>query len=152
VKASLNRASRARPRWFAGIWSERVADAAAMLRPARGEVNIVLVDDREIRRLNRRYRGKDKPTDVLSFSYLEDKGTPVDGTVGDVYVSHETLARDARRLGVAVPDLALRLVVHGMLHIIGFDHESDADALRMERRERTVLKKLLPAQTVRELF
>jgi probable rRNA maturation factor len=51
-----------------------------------------------------------------------------------------------------VPDLALRLVVHGMLHIIGYDHESDADALRMERRERTVLKKLLPAQTVRELF
>jgi len=152
VKASLNRASRARPRWFDGAWSERVATAAALLKPAQGAVNIVMVDDREIRRLNRRYRGKDKPTDVLSFSYLDDGVDTADATVGDVFFSHETLARDAKRLGVAVPDLALRLVVHGMLHVIGYDHESDADAARMERRERTILKRLLPADTVRELF
>lgn len=125
-----------------------------MLRPARGAVNIVLVDDREIRRLNRRYRGKDRPTDVLSFSYLDGDGDalPPDGTVGDVYLSHETLTRDARRLGVVVSDLALRIVVHGMLHVTGYDHESDADAARMERRERAILRRLLPAQTVRELF
>lgn len=152
MRASLNRASRARPRWFGAPWSGRVTAAAALLRPARGAVNIVLVDDREIRRLNRRYRGKDKATDVLSFSYLEGKMTPADGTVGDVYVSHQTLARDARRLGVAVPDLALRIVVHGMLHVIGYDHESDADAARMERRERALLKRLLPAGRVRGLF
>jgi probable rRNA maturation factor len=129
-----------------------VADAAAMLRPARGAVNVVLVDDREIRRLNRRYRGQDKATDVLSFSYLDGGGVPADGTVGDVYVSHETLARDARRLGVAAPDLALRIVVHGLLHVVGYDHESDRDAARMERRERTLLRRLLPAATVRGLF
>lgn len=123
-----------------------------MLRPARGGVNIVLVDDRAIRRLNRRYRGKDRPTDVLSFSYLEGDAAPADGVVGDVFVSHETLARDARRLGVAAPDLALRIVVHGMLHVIGYDHESDADAARMERRERALLRRLLPARTVRDLF
>lgn len=151
MRASLNRASRARPRWFGGAWAERVAGAAATLRPAHGAVNIVLVDDREIRRLNRRYRGKDKPTDVLSFSYLDDED-PDDAVVGDVFVSHETLARDARRLGVAVPDLALRLVVHGMLHVIGYDHEDDADAARMERRERAILRRLLPAATVRGLF
>ena len=152
MKASLNRDSRARPRWFDAAWSERVATAAGLLKPARGAVNIVMVDDREIRRLNRRYRGKDKPTDVLSFSYLDDGVDPVDGTVGDIFFSHETLVRDARRLGVAVPDLALRLVVHGMLHVIGYDHESDADAARMERRERTILKRILPAGTVRGLF
>jgi probable rRNA maturation factor len=151
VKASLNRVSRARPRWYNRAWTARVDEAAAALRPAADTVNIVLVDDREIRRLNRRYRGKDKPTDVLSFSYLEDPG-PRDGTAGDVYVSHETLARDARRLQVDTGNLALRIVVHGMLHIIGYDHESDADAARMERRERAVLKKLLPADAVRELF
>jgi rRNA maturation RNase YbeY len=152
VKASLNRASRARPRWFDAAWSRRVATAAGLLKPARGVVNIVLVDDREIRRLNRRYRAKDKPTDVLSFSYLDDGVDSADGAVGDVFFSHETLARDANRLGVAVPDLALRIVVHGMLHVIGYDHESDADAARMERRERSILKRLLPAGTVRDLF
>ena len=152
MRASLNRASRARPRWFDAAWSRRVTDAAAMLRPARGAVNIVLVDDREIRRLNRRYRGKDKPTDVLSFSYLDGGAAPADGTVGDVFVSHQTLARDARRLRVKASHLALRIVVHGMLHVIGYDHESDADAARMERRERALLRRLLPAGAVRELF
>ena len=122
-----------------------------MLKPARGAVNIVLVDDREMRRLNRRYRGKDKSTDVLSFSYL-DGGPAGDGTVGDVFISHETLSRDARRLGVTVSDLALRIVVHGMLHVIGYDHEDDDDAARMERRERAILRRLLPADTVRALF
>lgn len=151
MKTSLNRASAARPRWFGGAWSGRVAEAAAMLKPARGVVNVILVDDREMRRLNRRYRGKDKPTDVLSFSYL-DEGSVADGTVGDVFISHETLSRDARRLGVTVSDLALRIVVHGMLHVIGYDHEDDDDAARMERRERTILRRLLPADTVRELF
>ncbi len=123
-----------------------------MLRPAAGAVNVILVDDREIRRLNRRYRGKDRPTDVLSFSYLEDGGPGEDGVAGDVYVSHETVARDAKQMGVAASALALRIVVHGMLHVIGYDHETDADAVRMERRERALLRRLLPASEVRELF
>ncbi|HEX5132051.1 MAG TPA: rRNA maturation RNase YbeY [Candidatus Krumholzibacteria bacterium] len=151
MKASLNRVSRARPRWLSAAWFARVEEAAAGLRPAREAVNVVIVDDREIRRLNRRYRGKDKPTDVLSFSYRDDPG-PRDGTAGDIYVSLDTLARDARRLGVDVSHLALRIVVHGMLHVIGYDHENDADAARMERRERAVLKRILPAADVRKLF
>jgi probable rRNA maturation factor len=151
VKASLNRVSRTRPRWFDAAWAARVEDAAGMLRPAGGVVNLVLVDDREIQRLNRRYRGKNRPTDVLSFSYLDDDD-PADDTVGDIYISHQTLARDARRLRVTVSDLALRIAVHGMLHVIGYDHEDGADARRMERRERALLKRLLPAETVRELF
>ena len=112
-------------------------------------VNVVIIDDREIRRLNRRYRGKDKPTDVLSFSY---EASAHDDVVGDVYLSHETLARDARRLRVEARDLSVRLVVHGVLHVIGYDHETDAEAERMERRERVALKRVLPASVVRELF
>jgi probable rRNA maturation factor len=69
-----------------------------------------------------------------------------------VFVSHQTLARDARRLGVLPANLALRLVVHGCLHVIGYDHESDADASRMERRERAVLRRVLPERAVLELF
>jgi probable rRNA maturation factor len=152
VKVSLNRASRGRPRWLDAAWSRRIARAGALLAPKAATVNVVIVDDAEIRRLNRTFRGKDKATDVLSFSYIEDGDTGEDGVAGDVYVSHQTLARDARRLGVAAGDLSTRIVVHGLLHIIGYDHETDADAARMERRERAVLKRVLPAGVVRGLF
>jgi probable rRNA maturation factor len=130
-------------------WRRRVARAAAGLGRRGETVNLVVVDDREIRRLNRRYRGHDKPTDVLSFGY---EATPGDAVVGEVFVSHETLARDARRLGVDARHLSMRIVVHGFLHVVGYDHETDADARRMERRERAALKRVLPASVVRELF
>jgi probable rRNA maturation factor len=133
-------------------WSRRAAQAAAAIPPRRDIINVIVTDDRELRRLNRRYRGKDKPTDVLSFSYLENGGRAADGIAGDVFVSHQTLARDARRLGIAPADLALRIVVHGCLHVLGYDHETDADAARMERRERAVLRRVLPDTTVRTLF
>jgi probable rRNA maturation factor len=130
-------------------WQRRVARAAATIGRSRAVVNVVIVDDREIRRLNRRYRAKDKATDVLSFGF---EASPGDDVVGDVYISHQTLARDARRLGVDARDLSLRLVVHGMLHVLGYDHETDADADRMERRERVVLRRVLPAGVVSDLF
>ena len=133
-------------------WSRRAARAAATLSPRGDVVNVIVTDDREMRRLNRRYRGKDKPTDVLSFSYLESGGRSTGGVAGDVFVSHQTLARDARRLDVAPSHLALRIVVHGFLHVLGYDHETDADAARMERRERAVLRRVLPDRIVRSLF
>lgn len=150
MKVSLNRASRKAPRWMDAAWRRRVERAAAGLGRRDAAVNLVIVDDREIRRLNRRYRGKDKATDVLSFGY--DAGPEGDAVVGDVYVSHETLARDARRSGLDARDLSIRIVVHGLLHVVGYDHESDVDAKRMERRERAVLKRVLPASVVRALF
>lgn len=149
MKVSLNRVSRKSPRWMDAAWQRRVARAAAGLGRPSDTVNLVVIDDREMRRLNRRYRGKDKPTDVLSFGY---ESGPGDTVVGDVYVSHETLARDARRLGVEARHLAVRIVVHGLLHVIGYDHESDSDAARMERRERVALKRVLPAKVVQDLF
>jgi probable rRNA maturation factor len=131
-------------------WQRRAAAAVAGLAPRGSTVNVIITNDRVIRALNRRYRSKDKPTDVLSFSYLEDGSGS--GAVGDVFVSHQTLARDARRLGVAPEDLALRIVVHGFLHVLGYDHETDADATRMERREKTLLRRVLPERAVRALF
>ncbi len=135
-------------------WSRRIERAAALLAPRAATVNVVIVDDREIRRLNRRFRGKDRATDVLSFSYLETDDAPrtADDVAGDVYVSYQTLSRDARRLGIDAGDLSTRIVVHGLLHVIGYDHETDADAARMERRERSVLRRLLPERAVRGLF
>jgi probable rRNA maturation factor len=121
-------------------WLRRVSRAAAGVQPRAGAVNLVVVDDRQIRRLNRRYRGKDRATE------------PGDDVVGEVYVSHQTLARDASRLGVDPRHLAVRIVVHGLLHVAGYDHESDRDAARMERRERVVLRRVLPARVLEELF
>jgi probable rRNA maturation factor len=152
VKLLLNRDSRAAPVWMDAAWSRRAARAAAAIPPRAAVVNVIVTDDRAIRRLNRRYRGKDKPTDVLSFSYLAGKTRVAGGVIGDVFVSHQTLARDARRLAVAPAHLALRIVVHGFLHVLGYDHETDADAARMERRERTVLRRVLPERVVRSLF
>ena len=133
-------------------WSRRAARAAAVLAPKSAVVNVIVIDDRSIRRLNRRYRGKDKPTDVLSFSYYEDGPRARGRVIGEVFVSHQALARDARRLDVAPEHLALRIVVHGFLHVLGYDHETDADATRMERRERALLRRVLPDRVVRDLF
>jgi len=130
-------------------WSRRAARAVATLPPRAGVVNVIVTDDRALRALNRRYRGKDRPTDVLSFSYLDGRDP---GLAGDVFVSHQTLARDARRLGVEPGALALRIVVHGFLHVLGYDHETDRDATRMERRERALLRRVLPERVVRGLF
>jgi len=130
-------------------WRRRVQRAAAGVGRRGDTVNLVFVDDREIRRLNRRYRGKNKPTDVLSFEYDGGHG---DDVVGEVFVSLETLQRDAKRLNVPARHHAVRIVVHGLLHIAGYDHGSDTDAARMERRERIALKRVLPASVVRELF
>jgi probable rRNA maturation factor len=135
-----------------GVWLRRAARAVATLAPRARVVNVIVTNDRVIRDLNRRYRGKDKATDVLSFSYLEDGSGAGDDAAGDVFVSHQTLARDARRLGVPPENLALRIVVHGFLHVLGYDHENDADASRMERRERTLLRRVLTERAVRELF
>jgi probable rRNA maturation factor len=149
MKVLLNRDSGKLPRWMDEAWRRRVRRAAAAVGRRGDTVNLVFVDDREIRRLNRRYRRKDKPTDVLSFGY--DAG-PGDDVVGDVFVSLETLQRDAKRLQVPARHHAVRIVVHGLLHVAGYDHESDADAARMERRERLALARVLPASVVRELF
>ncbi len=152
MKLSLNRVKGTQPAWMNDAWTRRASRAAETLPPRRDVVNVIVTDDREMRRLNRRYRGKDKPTDVLSFSYLDAGRRGTGGVAGDVFVSHQTLARDARRLDVAPAYLALRIVVHGFLHVLGYDHENDADASRMERRERAVLRRVLPERVVRDLF
>ncbi|MFC1568204.1 rRNA maturation RNase YbeY [Candidatus Margulisiibacteriota bacterium] len=83
---------------------------------AGGEVNLVLLNDAEIRKLNRKYRGKDKATDVLAFPMNED------GIVGDIAISTETARKNARRFGVNYREEMKRLVIHGTLHLLGYDH------------------------------
>lgn len=88
------------------------------------ELSIILTDDAEIQELNRAYRSKDKPTDVLSFSQLEaaEENEPV-FSLGDVIISTETADRQAKDIGHTFNDEIARLLTHGILHLYGFDHE-----------------------------
>lgn len=90
---------------------------------------MVLVDDEQIRELNRRFRRKDKATDVLSFTMNED------GNLGDIAISVETTKRNARRYGVTYRTELKRLVIHGVLHVLGYDHGQ-----RMRNAEKTYEK------------
>ena len=96
-----------------------------------------------MRRLNRDYRGKYRPTDVLSFSLLEGEGAGISAAIGDVVISVETAARQARENGFTLREEIDRLLVHGILHLVGYDHERGAaEARRMRRKERECLSAL----------
>jgi probable rRNA maturation factor len=101
----------------------------------------VLTDDAEMRTLNRTWRGKDASTNVLSFPAGEPRGeTPGEPcALGDVVLAAETVLTEADAQGVEAADHVAHLVVHGMLHLLGFDHEREADTLRMEALETKVL-------------
>jgi len=115
------------------------ASKAKLSGPA--ELSIVLTDDAEQRLLNRDWRGIDKPTNVLSFPQIEPFG-PVSGIVGDIILARETLEREAAGQGISVEDHFTHLVVHGFLHLLGYDHVKDDEALVMEGLETQILASL----------
>ena len=105
------------------------------------ELSIVLTDDAEQQDLNKQWRGIDKPTNVLSFPQIEPFG-PVSGILGDIVLARETLEREAVDLDKPFTDHFTHLVVHGFLHILGYDHVDDGDALAMETLETQILASL----------
>jgi probable rRNA maturation factor len=114
----------------------RVLEGAARALEVEGEVSLVLTGDRSLRVLNARYRGKDKPTDVLSF--------PADGGeagLGDIVISVETAERNARALRRTLPRELDVLALHGFLHVLGYDHETDDGT--MDRLEARLRRRLL---------
>jgi probable rRNA maturation factor len=119
---------------------EALAQSKANITGA-AELSIVLTDDAEQRTLNRDWRGIDKPTNVLSFPQIEPFA-PVAGILGDVILARETLEREAAEMGVSFEDHFTHLVVHGFLHILGYDHIDDAEALVMEGLETQILASL----------
>src|SRR5262245_7479490 len=117
-----------------GRSARRVLSALGL---AEAELSILLVSDREMRRLNRRFRGIDRPTDVLSFAQAEGPGGAPDGLLGDVVISVDTARRQAAGRAEPLAHELDRLLIHGVLHLLGYDHEgSPAEARRMQRRER----------------
>src|ERR1700761_2417464 len=105
-------------------------------------VSLCLADDAALRELNLRWRGLDKPTNVLSFPSVAASRFGDAATLGDIALAYETLAREAENLGVSLADHYRHLIAHGFLHLIGYDHETDAEAERMEALETRILAQL----------
>jgi len=108
------------------------------------EVSVVLADDPFIRRLNRDHRGKDQPTNVLSFP-LEEAGAGAQGRqllLGDVVLAYRTIRREAKEEGKRLESHAAHMLVHGTLHLLGFDHEGARAARVMEGHEVRILRRL----------
>lgn len=103
-----------------------------------GSISVLLADDEEIRRLNREFRGKDKATDVLSFPAGDAPGRTK--VAGDLAISVETAAREAETLGHSLETELRVLLLHGVLHLAGYDHETDTG--EMKRKENALRKKL----------
>lgn len=119
-------------RWVETVLKERRVD---------GEVCIRIVDAEESQSLNAEYRGKDKPTNVLSFPFEVPPGIPVT-LLGDLVICAEVVAAEAEEQEKALFDHWAHMVVHGTLHLLGFDHINDDDAEEMEALERTLLARL----------
>jgi probable rRNA maturation factor len=117
--------------------------------PPSTELTILLVDDEEMASYNRRFLDRDGPTDVLAFPVeqlipglvpdSDEHGPPL--MAGDVVVAPAYVARQAERLDVSFDDEMALMVTHGVLHLLGYDHETDEEAEHMERRERELLSK-----------
>lgn len=105
--------------------------------PDTTELSISIVGDRTIRRLNREYLGKDRPTNVLSFSLQEGEFGHLSTALGDVVISADTAAREAETGGVDSWERIVFLLLHGILHLAGYDHErsGEAETRRMEKKE-----------------
>ena len=126
------------------LWAdseERLATAlrcAAEIEKSRGEVSVFLADDGALQLLNRDWRGKDCPTNVLSFPAAKNEA----GLLGDIALAAETVAREAAEQGKSFEAHATHLIVHGFLHLLGYDHEVEEEAAAMEERERAILAAL----------
>lgn len=125
------------------IVTRAIRTAAEAISNANGEVAVVLTDDAAIRVLNRDWRKLDEPTNVLSFPAPAHPGkSEAPALLGDIVIAYETTAREAVAEGKPFSHHLAHLAVHGFLHLLGYDHESDADAQDMERLEARILARL----------
>ena len=142
-----------------GAWKDELPDVAKLVKKAaaeawkngnkgeleipvkQAEVSVLLTDDDTVHALNRDYRNVDRPTNVLSFAALDDESEPVVDPMllGDIAVAFETTKREAAEQGCSFADHLFHLIVHGMLHLIGYDHIEDREAEEMEALEVEIL-------------
>ncbi|KAF9928149.1 hypothetical protein FBU30_002605 [Linnemannia zychae] len=114
------------------------------------DVGLSFTGNRTVRQLNHQYRGKDKPTDILSFPFAEaitpgklpEPQSDDDRNLGDLYISIPYVEKWCREHNVAMEDRLPILYAHGICHLIGYDHQEDADYIKMKRKEKGILKKV----------
>ena len=104
-------------------------------------INVRIMDDKEMQELNKKFRGKDASTNVLSFTN-EDISKPITGNLGDIAISYEFVKNESEELDVDFDDHMIHMLIHGVYHILGFDHESNTMAEVMENKEIKLLEKL----------
>ena len=113
-------------------------DEARRIEPALcGEIALLLTSDEAVQALNAKFRGQDKPTNVLSFPSADDKKF-----LGDIALAREISILEAQEAHISLHDHAAHLIVHGMLHLTGYDHGTDDEACKMEEREAEILRRL----------
>jgi probable rRNA maturation factor len=138
-----------------GTWRTAVAGVEQVCRRAaaealahsgrdttQNEISVLLCDDDTMRELNREYRGRDGATNVLSFAIGRSGGGPESALLGDVAIAFETIAAEAAASRLAIADHLTHLVVHGVLHLLGYDHLSPREADSMEALEVEILDRL----------
>lgn len=140
----LNRASKLWPADLKPL-ARRVLAAARAVLPEKlagpAEISVLLGADSDQKALNSAFRGIAKPTNVLSFPAL-DPGAPIRGFLGDISLAYQTVSREAAAAGIPLRHHFAHLLAHGFLHILGYDHEREEEAGRMEALETAILAKL----------
>jgi probable rRNA maturation factor len=137
----------ASPLWAGLPEAEELVERAILASVARcgvalrkgAEVSVQLVDDAQIRALNAQWRGFDKATNVLSFPAAPVDKLAASPLLGDIVLAFETIRREADDMRISLGDHFTHLVVHGFLHLVGFDHQESGEADRMERLETQIL-------------
>jgi probable rRNA maturation factor len=124
--------------------AQKAVDAALPAKERKKEITLLFADDATLKILNNDWRGKNKPTNVLSFPAPKNVKLPRGEAkpLGDIALSFETVAREAEDSGKKPKDHTTHLIVHGILHLLGYDHMSEAEAEKMEAKEVRILKKL----------
>ena len=115
---------------------EKIANAVVGKKYENSEASVILTNDKEIQEINKEYRNIDKPTNVLSFELGDDI------LLGDIYISVDTVQKEAKAENITVVDHTAHMLVHGVLHLLGYDHIKDDEAEVMEEKETKILKKL----------
>ena len=137
--------------WLATRAAEAALAAAKLERDEDLEATILLTDDASVRELNRTWRGKDNPTNVLSFPADMPSPAGEPRHLGDIALAYETLSREAQAEAKTLQDHMSHLVVHGILHLLGYDHERDDEAEAMEATEVEALQALGVSSPYRDI-
>lgn len=138
--------------WLDRMTLDQLHELATGLGEPADTVEVVVVGDEFIRKINNNYRHIDRATNVISFSYKEEGPPCGENLAGEIYVSHETVMKEAKEQAVDPRHLFLRITIHGLLHVLGYDHVDDGRYQLMEAEEKRILRTVLNPDQVEALF